>query len=438
MKYVFLIFLLIGFASANIDGELGLDLGSEPQEVFSGGNYSINVNNTEHLQGYTVDTLWDYIMNLGNDVWLMLDQSTPQHIFGGTPTFEEGVYIGNASGGGSYNVTEISYSGTYEGVDLATTLCDTNVCYNGFSEEMSYPFTCDTLGDGDFCGYYINVTYNTIGTQYGFYNNSTYSNATYTENLLYLNGSAWSFGNSSFNQSLTDSLYYLITNPFQFFNVTGNDWLYSSLNTIYFNESKLATTFFNITTLDNVTGTSLGILTDIQIYDDISYNVTEVAGGLDFRLNFTNVSDFNQLIFRYKSSSNENHILQVQIYDYDDTNWESYVSLSNVAEYNIKEIGVYDSDEHIQNETVQIRVYLSGAGNPSHTHYFDWFTIANGLATPSGAEIDPYSYHKGEDIDMLGNNITNVTTITINEVSGACNLTEGAGISRNSTGYCFA
>jgi hypothetical protein len=35
-------------------------------------------------------------------------------------------------------------------------------------------------------------------------------------------------------------------------------------------------------------------------------------------------------------------------------------------------------------------------------------------------------------------NLTNVTKITINEVSGACNLTAGAGISKNSTGYCFA
>lgn len=52
-------------------------------------------------------------------------------------------------------------------------------------------------------------------------------------------------------------------------------------------------------------------------------------------------------------------------------------------------------------------------------------------------EVDPLSYHEGNNINMQTNNITNVTMINIKEVTGACNLTAGAGISKNSTHYCF-
>lgn len=42
------------------------------------------------------------------------------------------------------------------------------------------------------------------------------------------------------------------------------------------------------------------------------------------------------------------------------------------------------------------------------------------------------------NINMGSNNITSVRMINLTTVSGACDLTAGAGISKNSTHYCFA
>lgn len=216
-----------------------------------------------------------------------------------------------------------------------------------------------------------------------------------------------------------------------------NGYNYWDGNSLEFNVTKLATTYFNATSILNVTGTYVGNITYIQQYNGNSLNITEVATnpGLDFRVNFTNISDFNNIIIRYKSSSSENHQMAVQLYDYDTNSWENYGYLSSVADFDQKVLGVFDPEGHNQNGTVQLRFISSITGNPSHIHYFDWVTISKGLGVPIGQEIDPLSYHKGENIDMLGNNITNVTAIVINNVTGSCLGLEG--ISKNSTHYCF-
>ena len=156
----------------------------------------------------------------------------------------------------------------------------------------------------------------------------------------------------------------------------------------------LETEYFNVSSWDTTIGTSEGGLQELNVYDDITFNITEnTLSGLEFRVNFTGITAFNQLIFRYRSTVGENHIVKVQLYDYDTSTWENYATLGEVVDYDIKTIGVYDMDEHISSGVVQIRFYQDSNGNPSHIHYFDWINIANGFATPSGAEIDPFSIH---------------------------------------------
>ena len=75
------------------------------------------------------------------------------------------------------------------------------------------------------------------------------------------------------------------------------------------------------------------------------------------------------------------------------------------AEYDMKTIGIFDSNSHISGGVLQARFYQPANGNPSNTHYFDWVTVSKGLSAPSGAEIDPHSYHLG-DINATGYNIT--------------------------------
>ena len=220
--------------------------------------------------------------------------------------------------------------------------------------------------------------------------------------------------NSTFNSTYDTYAYNHTLDTFTLWNtlwtkwITNNPWLYNDTDTIYFNESKLTTIYYNATNLNANRGTTAGILKDIQIYDRTSYNVTEEAGanGLDFKINFTGVSDFNHLVIRYKSTLGETHLLNVQIYDYSDANWENYATISEAIDFNVIELGVYDADEHINGGVVSVRFYQSANGNTNHEHYFDWVTIADGFATPSGAETDPFSFHKEENLNNTDYNIT--------------------------------
>jgi len=49
----------------------------------------------------------------------------------------------------------------------------------------------------------------------------------------------------------------------------------------------LSTIFYNATAIDVVTGTGAGVLNDIQSYNQISYNVTEVNSDYELRVNFS-------------------------------------------------------------------------------------------------------------------------------------------------------
>lgn len=189
-------------------------------------------------------------------------------------------------------------------------------------------------------------------------------------------------------------------------------------STLTFNESKLSTQFFNVSTIQIITGTPQGSLGDIQTYNNVPYNVSEVDSDLEMIVNFTNIVDFNQLIIRYRSEQeDEPHTMQVQIWDYVDSDWGDYGELPASTTYHILEFGIYDSDEHIQNGVVQVRFYqLEGPPNKVHLHNFDWVTIAKGLGTPAGEEVDPHSVYTDGSKELTGNwdmgayNLTNTGT----------------------------
>lgn len=161
-------------------------------------------------------------------------------------------------------------------------------------------------------------------------------------------------------------------------------------------DAKLVTTYYNVTNISLVRGTHQGTLQDAQTYNGVSYNVTEVSGanGLDVRFNFTNVEDFNQLLFRYKTGAGESHTVSVQIFEFDDSSWENYDVLSLVSDYTVISLPVLDPDEHLKDGSVMVRFFQSSNGNTGHKHHFDYVTISDGFATPSGAEVDPLAIQR--------------------------------------------
>lgn len=182
-------------------------------------------------------------------------------------------------------------------------------------------------------------------------------------------------------------------------------YIYHNGDETKFNITKIQTQYFNATSVHAYRGTESGELAYINAYNGASYNVTEASGaeGLDFRINFTGITEFNQIIIRYKTTTGEAHTSYLQLWSYTDSDWENYGVGSEVADYMLFDFGVYDDTEHISGGTVQIRIYIPENGNTGHTHYFDWVTISEGLSTPSGAETDPYSIHRDGLTTLTGN-----------------------------------
>jgi len=197
------------------------------------------------------------------------------------------------------------------------------------------------------------------------------------------------------------------------------DWLVGSSSAKYltfngtvlnFNETKmnntidlkLNTTYYNASVVTNITGTSEGVIGNIQTYDGVSYNVSEVGSDVDFRINFTGITDFNQVIIRYKSAASESHVLLVSIWDTATSSWESYTSLGETTDYHLVTLAVFDSTEHVSNGIVQVRLTTTNVGSSTHKWQFDWIGISKGPSTMSSSETDPYSIHADGNVPLTG------------------------------------
>jgi len=127
-------------------------------------------------------------------------------------------------------------------------------------------------------------------------------------------------------------------------------------------------------------------------YDGDTFNFSEASGspGLDLRINFTNVSDFSRGIIRYKTSSLAGDFPVIQMWSYEDNDWEDYPLIAESESFATVTQPVFDDDEHIQNGMAQMRIYKSSNGNTNNHYYVDWIAIVEGPGVPSGQEIDPF------------------------------------------------
>ena len=184
-------------------------------------------------------------------------------------------------------------------------------------------------------------------------------------------------------------------------------WLADVGNILTFDETELnttigsfvTTTYYNMTSSAVVIGTPQGTATNINAYDGVAYNITDASADIDYRLNFSGVEEINQIVVRY-NTDDPVHTVIIYLWDYDDSEWESYDVLGDSeGEFIIKTMPVFDSSEHTDGNLVQMRIYGLGTGG-NHKWQFDWITISKGLATPSSTEVDPLSIHKTGDVAL--------------------------------------
>ena len=184
----------------------------------------------------------------------------------------------------------------------------------------------------------------------------------------------------------------------------------------------LEVTYYNATSTLVITGTGAGALSDIQTYNQITYNVTEDASDFELRVNFTGITEFTTLLVRHKTDVDAGNIAAIQIWDYDSSSWEGYGYLTESITSEIKTLGVYDDSEHIQDGIVQVRFYQDEPATPptTHIHQFDWVALSKGFGTPVGQEIDPIYSAWDKDYNDLINKPT-IFGNTTEEIFNAVN-----------------
>jgi len=249
----------------------------------------------------------------------------------------------------------------------------------------------------------------------------------YTSNLNFTNDAGY-YNISNFD--IND--YYPKSNPFNFLNVSveeltsADDWINLNDSTgsveIDFNDSKLSVIYYDVMSAQSVKGTIDGTIDLIQHpngdYDEITLNITEEAGspGLDIRFNFTNVNDFSAGVMRYYTNDINGDLPLVQMWDYDSGSWEDYPQMIDSLNFVTMTQPVFDSTDHIQNNTVQMRIYKSTNGNINNHYYIDWVAISFGYGVPAGEEVDPKSIHYDGTVPLTDNwnqgefNLTNTNS----------------------------
>lgn len=228
--------------------------------------------------------------------------------------------------------------------------------------------------------------------------------------------------NESWNETYADTLYTYYSDE---------EWInQNSTRGFVFNETMLATTYYNATQSQNISGiVDGGTLEDIShpdgAYDSNTFNFSEVASspGLDMRMNFTGVEGFNNGIMRYRTSTLKGDYPIIQVWDYDGSDWEDYPLVAESESFTTIVQPVFDSSEHLQDGVVQMRMYKASNGNTQNKYYVDWVAISDGYGTPAGEEVDPHSIHRDGNTSLIGNWDAGAYNITAQYFKGLFNWT---------------
>ena len=186
--------------------------------------------------------------------------------------------------------------------------------------------------------------------------------------------------------------------------------LENNSNVLEVNSSYFTTTYYNPVGVGLISGViDGGNITHVQHldgnYDGITLNFSEEAGspGLDIRINFTSIPDFNGGVMRYYTNDLKGVYPIIQLWSYTNQEWDDYPRVGESLSYATIEQPVFDSSGHLNNSLVQMRIYKVENGNTGNHYFIDWIAIFKGFGTPAGEEIDPISIHRDGNVSLTGN-----------------------------------
>jgi hypothetical protein len=178
-------------------------------------------------------------------------------------------------------------------------------------------------------------------------------------------------------------------------------------------QEQLTTTSYLLNTTSVLKGTPLNINKGNLSYDDNKYgNITEATGALPIQLyvNFTNIDIFNYVHLKERYFGGSGHIINLEIYNYNSSSWDTHFTFSDQTGYVISTIYIDDNINHVSNGKVQVRLIHQGNGNPSHLLSIDSLYITKGIQSFSTSSGTVTSITTG--YGLLGGTIMTAGTVS--------------------------
>jgi hypothetical protein len=130
-------------------------------------------------------------------------------------------------------------------------------------------------------------------------------------------------------------------------------------------------------------------LASIQTQGDSQfYQVQEVTGvpGFNVEIEFAVTGDFNQLYLDSRYQGNPAHLVNIDLWNYNTSAWNTFKTISNEADYVIKAIDILDPMHYVSANVVRCRIYHSSSGNASHNLYIDYATVRRSVRGANGID----------------------------------------------------
>lgn len=257
--------------------------------------------------------------------------------------------------------------------------------------------------------YQWNKTGNTSTEIYNVCNNQSFIKSENGSVIYIYNSSLWNY--------TSDEIYINKINQNFTLNV-------SKINETILDKIASASTTYYPNSTHVVGGTNTtGNITLMWYYDSLTYNITEGNGGnpLDFYINFTNVSNFNQIVLREYYLGSSSHTISVSLWDYNLNTWESYFSFVGQSGQTVLTVPVFDSSDHKNNGVVQLYLHHIQNGISSHVLYIDFAWLLQGTVA-SSTNLEGYARYNFGYNNFNGNgNFTTTDHITAGFLSGLLN-----------------
>lgn len=114
-------------------------------------------------------------------------------------------------------------------------------------------------------------------------------------------------------------------------------------------------------------------------------HVQEVTGAPGFNVEYvyTGVDTFNSVVMRALYTGLTGHVVNIQVWDYNANDWETYSVLDGTTDYTWKSPDIHSAVNHIQNGKVRVRIYHVSSGNATHHLYIDYAVLSSNNGAPS-------------------------------------------------------